>query len=272
MKYYITFFLINQIYLFAFFKLYCYNVHREGIMENRNVENFLLSCQDLIECKFLVAEYKLQKMLQDLADASEICSLIGECLEQFNREREFAKAYVQDSNGECMFVLPDEEYKIIALVFCTLMDIDAKKIDFTDFVKRFFGKDDNAYGNFVDSMIVPFRDLIAEAFGYKMKSENLSEEMPQSYDETEDYEEGEDEDKEIDIFEYAQKIAVQILGQLEYAKQDDNVKDAKKICRAIVKTTDLKDYDISESLAFALKCCKLKQVKFLVKELYELFD
>lgn len=250
-------------------------------MENKNIENFLVSCQDLIECKFLVAEYKLQKTLQDLANASEICSLVGECLEQFNREREFAKAFVQDGNGDYMFVLPEEEYKIIALVFCTLMDIDAKKIDFTDFVKKFFGKGENPYGNFVEAMIVPFRDLIAEAFGYKLKvEEGEKEEIQPSFNENfnqetyeeDEYDEDEEDEETSDVFEYAQKIAVQILGQLEYTKQDDCVKDAMKICRAIVKTTDLKDYDISVSLAFALKSCKVKQVKFLIKELYELFD
>jgi len=247
-------------------------------MENKNVENFLVSCQDLIECKFLVAEYKLQKMLQDLANSSEICSLVGECLEQFNREREFAKAFVQDGHGDYMFVLPEEEYKIIALVFCTLMDIDAKKIDFTDFVKRFFGKEENAYGNFVKSMVVPFRDLIAEAFGYSSNEpqEASTEEGEESHYQAnflEEYQEEDDvEEEESDVFEYAQKIAVQILGQLEYAKQDDCVECAMRICRAIVKTTDMKDYEVSQSLAYALKCCKVKQVKFLVKELYDLFD
>ena len=251
-------------------------------MENKNIEAFLASCQDLIDCKFLVAEYKLQKMLQDLANASEICSLVGECLEQFNREREFAKAFVQDGRGDYMFVLPEEEYKIVALVFCTLMDIDAKKIDFTDFVKRFFGKSDDAYGLFVEAMIVPFRNLIAEAFGYKVQPQEESQPETKEEDYYQpnfmedlremDEEDEEEEEGEIDIFEYAQKIAVQILSQLEYAKQDDAVKDAKKICRAIVKTTNLKDYEISEALAFALKSCKAKQVKFLIKELYELFD
>ena len=245
-------------------------------MENKNIENFLISCQDLIDCKFLVAEYKLQKMLQDLANASEICSLVGECLEQFNREREFAKAFVQDGHGDYMFVLPQEEYKIIALVFCTLMDIDAKKIDFTDFVKRFFGRGEDAYASFAKAMIVPFRDLLAEAFGYKIKEAAepvVNDEEKNISEDNEVYEEYEEDDEdESDIFVYAQKIAVQILGQLEYARQDDCVEDAKQICRAIVKTAELKDYDISYSLAFALKSCKVKQVKFLVKELYELFD
>ena len=256
-----------------FFDIAVIIVGREDSMENKNIENFLMSCQDLIECKFLVAEYKLQIMLQELANASEICSLVGECLEQFNREREFAKAFVQDGHGDYMFVLPQEEYKIIALVFCTLMDIDAKKIDFTDFVKRFFGRDENSYASFVNAMIVPFRDLIAEAFGYKVK-ETAQVPETQTEFETEEVEENQDDEDEedSDVFDYAQKVAVQILGQLEYARQDDCVEDAKQICRAIVKTANLKDYDVSYALAFALKSCKVKQVKFLVKELYELFD
>lgn len=243
-------------------------------MEDKNIENFLISCQDLIECKFLVAEYKLQKMLQDLANASDICSLVGECLEQFNREREFAKAFVQDGNGDYTFILPQEEYKIIALVFCTLMDIDAKKIDFTDFIKKFFGREENAYASFVEAMIIPFRDLIAEAFGYKIKDNSGEQIEMQESDYNDNYEEEYEEDEEnemSDVFEYAQKIAVQILGQLEYIRPDDAVKDAQKICRAIVKTTDLKDDDISYSLALALKSCKIKAVKYLIKELYELF-
>lgn len=247
-------------------------------MEDKTIENFLVSCQDLIDCKFLVAEYKLQKMLQDLANASEVCSLVGECLEQFNREREFAKAFVQDGHGDYLFVLPDEEYKIIALVFCTLMDIDAKKIDFTDFVKRFFGKNEDAYGSFVKEMIAPFRDLIAEAFGFTTAhaEEKKEEEKPLFQpnfleDYKEDIEEEEDQE-ESDVFEYGQKIAVQILGQLEYVKHDESVENAIRICRAIVKSTEYKDYDISYALAYALKACKVKQVKFLVKELYDLFD
>lgn len=244
-------------------------------MEKENIEKFLLSCQELIDCKYLVAEYKLQKMLQQLAGTQEICDLVGECLEQFNRDREFSKAFIQDGHGEFMFVLPEEEYKIIALVFCTLVDIDAKKIDFIDFVKRFFGREENPFKSFIDNMIVPFRDLIAEAFGYTSNQEDsatddkISEKQEQEDDETINQL---DDEEEVDKFVYAQKIAVQILSQLEYAKQDYFVQTAMQICRAIIKTTDMKDIDIAQALVFALKDCKIKQVKFLVKELADLFN
>ncbi len=241
-----------------------------------NIKNFIDACDDLVSCKYLVAEYKIQQMLKQLANASEVCELVGDCLEQFNRDREFAKAYVQDGHGGFMFVCPQEEYKIIALVFCTLVDIDGKKIDFTDFVKRFFGQYENPFGSFVEQMIVPFRNLIAEAFGYGYQEEEEQEQAQEEkeekvysyFDTPEEEEEGEDEDDYIK----AQKLAVQILSQLEFVKQDDAVKQAMQICRAVVKTTDLADEDVAESLAFGLRNCKVKPAKYLIKELIDLLD
>ncbi len=240
-------------------------------MENKEVEKFLKSCDELINCKFLVAEYKLQKMLQELANAQDICSLIGECLEQFNRDREFSKSFVQDGNGDFMFILPDEEYKILALVFCTLVDIDSKKIDFTDFVKRFFSNSENPYQNFVSSMILPFKNLIVDAFGEKEESKHELHNTSESYEQEED-EEIEEMEEDGDRFERAQKIAVQILTQLEYGREDMSNDRASQICRAIVKTTNMHDDDVMISLTFALKSCKAKQVKFLIKEIYDIFN
>ncbi len=254
--------------LFAFFIL-CAIIQKRGQNMNENVEKFLKSCDELINCKFLVAEYKLQKLLQELANTQEVCSLIGECLEQFNRDREFAKSFVQDGNGEYMFVLPEEEYKVLSLVFCTLVDIDSKKIDLTDFVKRFFGNADNPYKAFVEAMVVPFRNLIAEAFSYSQQPEQ--EEIPQEETLTSEIQEQEINEHD-DLFEKAQKIAVQISSQLEYARNEFANNMAMQVCRAIVKTTAMKDIDVSRSLVFALQGCKAKQVKFLVKELCELFE
>ena len=252
----------------------------------KDIEDFLASCDDLITCKFLVAEYKIQKMLQQLANTQEVCSLVGECLEQFNRDREFSKAFIQDGHGDFMCDMPKEEYKIIALVFCALIDIDNKKIEFTDFIKRFFGRDGNAFESFIKTMIIPFRNLIADAFGYskiKIGDEEQQEEITSATfeeyhteesekNQEEVYDESEDENVEQDEFVLAQKVAVQILSELQYLRQDYNVLRATKICRSIVKTTELKDEDITSSLIFALKELKIKPIKFMVKELLSIFD
>lgn len=249
---------------------------------NENVEKFLASMDELISCKYLVAEYKIQKALQDLANCDDACKLIGECLEQFNREREFSKTFIHDGQGDFICSMPEEEYKVIALVFCTLIDIDNKKIDFTDFVKRFFGRDENAFKAFVSTMIIPFRNLIAEAFGFPKKNadgEEVSGGQSDSQADDEEYEgneelsydDDEEEDNE-DLFEEAQKLAVQIMSEIQFIGQNSETEKVEKVCRAIVKTTDLRDEEVTSSLANSLRFYKVKPLKFLMKELYDLFD
>lgn len=238
-------------------------------MNRAEIDKFLEACDDLLNCKFLVAEYKIQRLLQQLASASDVCSLVGECLEQFNRDREFAKTFVQDGQGDFVCLMPSEEYKVIALVFCTLVDIENKKIDFVDFIKRFFGREENPFKAFLDTMIVPFKKLIEEAFSY---AENDKDE--DHLDDEDDEDEDDEDDDQIDdeVYENVQKIAVQILSELQFSRQDNDTQNAITICKAIVKTAKMHDMEVTFSLAIALKSTKVKQIKFYVKEICHLLD
>ncbi len=252
-------------------------------MDQNKLKEFFDACDDFIDCKFLVAEYKLQRMLQVLSQNEEMCSLIGECLEQFNRDREFSKAFIQDGQGEYICDMPTEEYKIIAFVFCTLVDMDNKKIDFVDFIKRFYGREENPFKAFIVQMVLPFRNLLAEAFGYpklsiegeekqlENKGDEESEEDYKDDDYDSDNEESEEDDYD-DVFLRVQKIAVQIISELQYYNNSQNNIDAITVCKALVKTTDLRDSEITYSLGLALKACKAKQVKFLVKEILDMLN
>lgn len=239
-------------------------------MNRAEIDKFLEACDDLLNCKFLVAEYKIQRLLQQLASASDVCSLVGECLEQFNRDREFAKTFVQDGQGDFVCLMPSEEYKVIALVFCTLVDIENKKIDFVDFIKRFFGREENPFKAFLDTMIVPFKKLIEEAFSY---AENDKDE-DHHHDDEDDEDEDDDDNDHVDdeVYENVQKIAVQILSELQFSRQDNDTQNAITICKAIVKTAKMHDMEVTFSLAIALKSTKVKQIKFYVKEICHLLD
>ena len=247
--------------------------------ENKSIENFFNSCDDLISCKFLVAEYKITKLLKDIANSSEICSLIAECLQSYNRDREFARTYIQDGHGQFVCVMPTEEFKIVALVFCTLADIDNKKIDFTDFIKRFFGREEKPFEAFVQTMIVPYKKFIAEAFGYLKQEGDVFQEK----DEDEDFEnEGSQEvtfdDEEAfspiykNIFEASQKIAVQILSELDEYKETRQIEDLKNIATSIIKTSSLEDEIVLKALTASIKVLGkgVKSIKFLIKELSEI--
>lgn len=244
-------------------------------MPNQEVENVLNACDELLSCKFLVAEYKITKVLKAIASSSDVCSLISECLESYNRDREFARTFIQDGHGQFACIMPTEEFKIVALVFCTLADIDNKKIDFTDFVKAYFGKEENAFEAFLGTMIVPFRDLIAEAFGFSKLTEEPAETDDQGRDEVSEDEEYEEDEEDQDKFEVAVKIAVQILSEIEECRVSRQVEDVHNIASSIVKTASLRDETVLKALTASLKYAGkgIKQIKFLVKELSDLvFD
>lgn len=246
-------------------------------MEQNKLKEFFDACDDFINCKFLVAEYKLQRMLQLLAQNEELCSLVGECLEQFNRDREFSKAFIQDGHGEYICLMPTEEYKVIAFVFCMLVDMDNKKVDLVDFIKRFYGREENPFKAFMDSMVIPFRNLLAEVFGYP-KLEVQKQEVKEESEEAEEEPEENNLDNENEGDDYGddflriQKIAVQIISELQYYNNSQNNVNAVTVCKAFVKTTELRDSEVTYSLGLALKACKAKQAKFLVKEILDILN
>ena len=89
--------------------------------------------------------------------------------------------------------------------------------------------------------------------------------------EDESAEDIEEEGESEDDFIKAQQIAVQILTQLEFSRQDETTENVMSICRAIVKTASLHDEDVMFGLVYGLKHCKEKQVKYLMKELIDIF-
>lgn len=244
---------------------------------SKKIEYFIALCDDLITCKFLVAESKIQKLLAALADTPPIYELVSECMEQFNRDREMNKAFLADAKGRFFCIMPTEEYKIIALVFCTLADIDQKKIDFTDFIKRFFDDEDgvNCYTSFARRMILPFRELIAEAFG--LPKRYTFEQAPVEAEE--EHEESDDDDAEeetpSDIFETVVNISRDMLVEIEHnEKKKDEVLEFRLVVSQLLKAAQNHDLPCVLALGLAAKCLSkpVKSVKFLMKELNETLE
>ena len=144
-------------------------------MENINkdsVINFIGACNELINGKFILADIKISKILRAISESNEIYNLIAEGMINYDFDKEFAKAVVKDSAGVEKFVLPEENEKIIPLVFCLLVEIDSKRINFNDFVKAQFplaSNQNEEYAAFAKTIIIPFRNAVAEEFGIEAK-------------------------------------------------------------------------------------------------------
>ena len=108
-------------------------------MENIDeVLNLIDLCDELMSTKILFADKKIEKILEAIATSPQVYELLSECMGQFNKEKEFDKAFAKDSSGKKVFVMPKEEYKILALVFCLLNDIANGKIAFDELIATYF--------------------------------------------------------------------------------------------------------------------------------------
>lgn len=257
------------------------------------VKKVIAVCNELMTTKILFIDRKIQDLLEEIARCPEVYNLISDCLNVFNRDKEYDKAFSVSNSGKGTFILPKEEVKIIALVFCMLGDISSRVMNLDELVSKFFTDEDGRkdYNRFMQKVIVPFRDLISEAFNVSPNVTTVEsiEEMESAEIENEDEEEEEVEEEEtrlgkprfsfedsedLDrIYELSRGIAEQIYELLIYErKQSEEVLDSEHIVNSIVIACDKKDFEQLYSLVMGLKYVSksIKDIRFLVKEMSDL--
>lgn len=121
------------------------------------LENFSNTVDEFVNSKFLLVEGKLSKFLSSIAKNKLLYSLIESCLKDFDFEEEFKKATKDDA-----FVLPTRAEKIIAFVFCLLVEADNKKLDFYKFLQLYFASKDAqaSFNSFNEQVIIPFKNCV----------------------------------------------------------------------------------------------------------------
>lgn len=134
--------------------------------ELSKITQFTAGCNDMINGKFLLADIKIMKLLNMIADSDELYSYIKECMTDFDFSRELHRAEVKNrlNNGE--FLVPTEPNSLVAFVFCLLVECDAKRMDFYNFISENFASENksDSYKLFSQKILVPFRDAIASHF------------------------------------------------------------------------------------------------------------
>lgn len=136
--------------------------------QTEELQDFVDACNEFINGKFILADIKISKILKSIAGSEDIYNLLAECMLNFDFETELKKCCVKNATESGSFCLPNETYKLIPIVFCLLVQIDSKRIDFNYFLKTQFpyAKGQNEeYEKFSSNVVVPFRDAIAELFG-----------------------------------------------------------------------------------------------------------
>lgn len=257
-------------------------------MENE-IKKLIDLCDELTTTKLLFADKKINKILEAIAECHEVYELLSECMNSFNKTKEFDRAFTKDSSGKKVFILPKEEYKILALVFCLLVDIGNGKIKFDELITTYFAGEENRLDtqNFMDSVILPFKNLLIEAFNlYEEEDEADEEPAPLTEEEIEALspEErlkvmpfqlarqtfvGANPEAELLMYISAKDTAIEMLERLCEDKETAQSDEVSAMLRSVIVACLDKNYDALKGLVCGLKYATkgLRSIKYMMREL-----
>ena len=149
--------------------------------ELSKIAQFLSSCDDMINGKFILADIKITKVLNMIADSEELYRYISECLTGYDFVRELHRSEVKNGLNGGVFAVPTDESKLVAFVFCLLVECDSKRIDFYTFINENFRMAENSYQEFSQKLLLPFKNIISNHFGMSNESQSQIEELTNQY-------------------------------------------------------------------------------------------
>lgn len=151
-------------------------------MKSDGFGEFILTCEELKNCKFILAESKISAVLKSIADNKQLYSMFGAALYDFDYKTVFSDCV---DNG--VFVLPAEPKTAIALVFRVLVDIDSGKMPLRNFLEAYFFSDslNESYARFGLEVISPFESYCRMFFSQANAADDMmiaDEEITERYD------------------------------------------------------------------------------------------
>ena len=249
-------------------------------METKNildVERFVVACNDLLSGKFLDLNKRLDKFLAVMTQSEDIFDLLKECLNDFDEDAEFAKAFsVDKKTGVATIAIPTDEKKRLALSVTIFNDMINDKLNTNQFLETYFqDKKLTPVQNFLDKIVRPFRDLVCKFFalGTDITVEDIKRQIEEEkvLKKQEEKHEEEVQFPELDkLLSTVVNSANQILALLKFErKRTDNLDDLEFVLGSIIQACEKRDLMVINGLVIGLNYVskKFKNVRHLVEEL-----
>ncbi len=123
---------------------------------------FAEKAEELITSSYILADVKIVGVLKAIAQSETMLAIFKSCLSGFDyagaqKKYLVRNKYLSEDKGE--FVIPPTSRELLAFVFNILVDIDAKNLDLSAFINKYFyvdGSFSSAYAAFISQMIKPF--------------------------------------------------------------------------------------------------------------------
>lgn len=243
-----------------------------SIEEVAKINNLINSCDELINGKFILSEYKIAKILKDIGESKEVYKLLAECMQNFNFDREFSRAEITLPRKK--FVLPEEPEKILPFVFCLLMEINNKKLDLNSFLNEYYSDEEGVdpFFKFASETVKPFRNIIYNYFKEEEAEPEQNFNVPETEqpEKEEPQEEQSEEEENIEkFFNECENICKDILSELQYERKKDLVDDARYVVQTMIMACEEKNFRTLSALiiSFGAMSENLKSIRFLTREL-----
>ena len=85
-------------------------------MKDTSIQNFINSCDDMIKGKFIMADNKISKILEAIANNEKLYDLVNNCVSGYNFQKEYERIYKESENG--LFEVSKDVKNNIAFVMC----------------------------------------------------------------------------------------------------------------------------------------------------------
>ncbi len=249
-------------------------------METKNildVERFVVACNDLLSGKFLDLNKRLDKFLSVMTQSEDILDFLAECLDNFDEEVEFAKAFSVDrKTGVVKVEFPAEDKKRLALSVTIFNDLINGKLNTNQFLETYFkDKKLTPVQNFLEKVIKPYRDLLCKHFS--LDTNITVEDIKRQAEQEKVLKKEEEKDKEENLFPNLDellsgvvKTTNQILAILKFEKKrTENLDDLEFVLNSIIQACEKRDLMVINGLVIGLNYVskKFKNTRHLVEEL-----
>lgn len=249
-------------------------------MEAKNildVEKFVLACNDMLSGKFLDLNKKLDRFLSVMTRSEDVIDLLAECLEPFDEETEFSKAFsVDKKSGSVKVAIPTDDKKRLALSVTIFNDIINEKLNANQFLETYFqDKKLTPTQNFLEKIVRPFRDAICKFFS--LDTDISAEDIRKQIEENKLLEKEEEKRLEEAQFPHIDELldeivksCNQILAILKFEKKrSDMLDDVEFVVNSILKACEKRDLMVVNGLVIGLNYIakKFKNIRHLVADI-----
>lgn len=144
--------------------------------------DFLNKCEEVKNCKFIMATTKIKDLLKSIVNSAELYELFNTVAANFDYIAAKQKCFVEAEGmfGNSKVILPDTIGDRLAFIFCLLVEFDRNDINFNAFLQKYYPKDGSYYSSyhlFCDEVIGSLQAIICDIFHDELEAQ--SEPAPQ---------------------------------------------------------------------------------------------